>query len=112
GRYNTIQLRWRPEVARTHLCEGAAMPTSNRSSLQTALPTVLIYLVLLVAGVILLWRLWPSIEQKVGLGRQEHGGDPTAAPRPVAPAGPLAPDEQATIDLYNRSKDSVVNVTS
>src|SRR5205085_8980080 len=60
----------------------------------------------------LIWRLWPSLEQTIGVGKHEEGGDPTAAPRPIAQAGPLGGEEQATIDLYNKSKDSVVNVMS
>ncbi len=88
------------------------MPTSNHNALRTALPTVIIYILLLVAGVLLLWRLWPTLEHGVGLGRRDQGGDPTAAPRPVAPAGPLTAQEKENIDVYNRSKGSVVNVIS
>src|SRR5262245_13251284 len=88
------------------------MPTFNRNPLRSAAPTVLVYVLLLVAGVVLLCPLWPALERGVGCGRPETGGGPAAAPRPVAPAGPLASDEKATIDLYNRSKDSVVNVIS
>jgi S1-C subfamily serine protease len=88
------------------------MPTANRSPLRTALPTVIVYVLLLVAGVLLLWRLWPSLEHGVGLGHRETGGDQTAVPRSIAPAGPLTPEEQSTIELYRRSKGSVVNVIS
>jgi S1-C subfamily serine protease len=38
--------------------------------------------------------------------------DPSAQPRPIAPAGDLAADEKATIALYRQSSKSVVNVTS
>jgi S1-C subfamily serine protease len=75
-------------------------------------PIAVMYVLLLLAGLFLLWQFWPTLEHTVGLGRRESGGDTTAAPRPVAAAGPLSSDEKATIDLYNRSKDSVVNVTS
>ena len=88
------------------------MTTSNRSSLQTALPTLLVYVLLLAAGLVLIWKFWPSLEHAIGLGQHETGGDATAAPRPIAPPGALRADEQANIDLYNRSKESVVNVTS
>jgi S1-C subfamily serine protease len=87
------------------------MPTSNQSALRTALPTVLVYLLLLAAGVVLLWKLWPSLEQTVGL-TQPSGADKTAAPRPVTPAGPLTAEEKTTIEVYQQSKDSVVNVIS
>ncbi len=38
--------------------------------------------------------------------------DPTAQPRPIAPAGELAADEKATINLFKQSSQSVVYVTS
>jgi S1-C subfamily serine protease len=87
------------------------MPISTRPSLRSALPTVLVVLLFLVVGVALIWRLWPSFERTIG-GKHEVRGDPTAAPRPITKAGPLGAEEQATIDLYTRSKDSVVNVMS
>ncbi len=39
-------------------------------------------------------------------------GKTEAAPRAVAPRGPLAADEQANIDLFRRSSPSVVHITS
>ena len=33
-------------------------------------------------------------------------------PRPVAPRGPLHPDEQATIDMFERAKRSVVSIST
>jgi S1-C subfamily serine protease len=71
-----------------------------------------VYLLILVAGGLLLWRFWPSVERGVGLLHKEGGVDNTAVPRPVAKAGPLTSEEQAIIDIYQRSKDSVVNVIS
>jgi S1-C subfamily serine protease len=88
------------------------MPTSTTRSLRSALPTILLYMLLLTAGVILLWRFWPTMQRELGLVQHPDGGDPTAAPRPIAKAGALTADEQATIDIYQRSKDSVVNVIS
>ena len=38
--------------------------------------------------------------------------DPTAQPRPIAPAGELAADEKATINLFKQSSVSVVYITS
>ena len=38
--------------------------------------------------------------------------DPSAEPRPIAPAGDLAADEKATIALYRQSSESVVHVSS
>ena len=87
------------------------MPVTSRSPLRSALPTVVVFLLFLIVGVVLIWRLWPSFERVVG-GSHEEGGDPTAAPRQITKAGPLSADEQATIDVYNRSRDSVVNVMS
>ncbi len=39
-------------------------------------------------------------------------GRPDAAPRAIAPRGPLAADELANIDLFRRSSPSVVHITS
>jgi S1-C subfamily serine protease len=38
--------------------------------------------------------------------------DPSAQPRPIAPAGDLAADEKATIDLFKQSSRSVVHITT
>ena len=38
--------------------------------------------------------------------------DPAAQPRPIAPAGDLAADEKATIDLFKQSSRSVVHITT
>src|ERR1043166_4389125 len=88
------------------------MPVSTHQPVRSALPTVLLFLVFLIAGVFLVWRFWPSLERTIGLGKDGGGGDPTAAPRVITPAGPLGAEEKATIELYNKSKDSVVNVTT
>jgi S1-C subfamily serine protease len=88
------------------------MPVTTRNPLRSALPTVVFFLLLLAVGIVVVWRFWPSFEQAVGVGKHEEGGDPAAAPRPIAQAGPLSAEEQATIELYDRSKGSVVNVTN
>jgi S1-C subfamily serine protease len=38
--------------------------------------------------------------------------DPSAQPRPIAPAGDLAADEKATIQLFKQSSRSVVHITT
>jgi S1-C subfamily serine protease len=38
--------------------------------------------------------------------------DPLAQPRPIAPAGDLAADEKATIDLFKQSSQSVVHINT
>jgi S1-C subfamily serine protease len=88
------------------------MPNTSRSALKFALPTILIYVFLLVAGGIVLWNFWPTLQHGVRLASRDDEADTTAAPREVAPPGPLRAEEKATIDLYTRAKDSVVNVVS
>jgi S1-C subfamily serine protease len=88
------------------------MHTYNQSSMRTIVPTILIYVLLLGAGVFLLWRFWPSLEHGVGILHRNDGGDQSAKPRPIAQQGPLTNDEQTNIELYQKSKDSVVNVIS
>jgi S1-C subfamily serine protease len=46
------------------------------------------------------------------MGNRGPTFDPNAAPRPVAPAAALASDEQATIDLFKASSNSVVYITT
>jgi S1-C subfamily serine protease len=63
---------------------------------------------LLVAALIggaAVWQLRPWLE---------HSGAPAivAEPRTIAPAGDLAGDEKATIELFERSKGSVVFITT
>ncbi len=56
---------------------------------------------LAVALLALLWRPWPLA--------QAAGG---AEPRPVTARGELAADERATIELFERSRDSVVFIST
>jgi S1-C subfamily serine protease len=88
------------------------MPTYKQNTIGSALPTVAIYLLLLVAGVLLLWKLWPSLEHTVGLGEHNDKTDKTAAPRPIAAAGPMTAEEKTNIEIFQKSKDSVVNIIS
>ncbi len=67
--------------------------------------TRLFWLTLAAALLILLWRGLPELpdwfEKK-----------PDASPRLVAPRGDLAADEKATIELFEKARDSVVYITT
>ena len=65
----------------------------------------LFWLTLAAVLLILLWRGMPAIETWTG-------GGPAAAPRPVTARGDLAADEQATIELFEKSRASVVYITT
>jgi hypothetical protein len=70
----------------------------------------LLWLTLAAAALIALWR-WLPAGDSLGPGR----ADPArvdAAPRPVAAGGDLAADEAATIALFERSRDSVVFIST
>ena len=58
------------------------------------------------AVVVLLIGLWAI------LGTWQDEAEARAVPRPVAPRGPLRPSEQATIDLVEKTRVSVVNITT
>jgi len=64
-----------------------------------------LYIALLFLGFVLLWRYWPTSQPDVG-------ADPTATPRPVAPAGPATSEETTRIDVFKKAKASVVNIAS
>jgi len=64
----------------------------------------LLWLVAAAAVLILLWRAAPDLFP--GSSR------PDAAPRPVTARGDLAADEQATIELFEKSRDSVVYIST
>jgi S1-C subfamily serine protease len=57
-----------------------------------------------IAGLLVLWQFLPAIESWF-VPRD-------AAPRTVTPRGDLAADEQATIELFEKSRDSVVFITT
>jgi S1-C subfamily serine protease len=70
----------------------------------------LLWLTLAAAALIALWRWLPA-----GDGWGPGRADPAridAAPRPVAAGGDLAADEAATITLFERSRDSVVFIST
>jgi S1-C subfamily serine protease len=62
-------------------------------------------LVAVVIGGVLVWQGRPWIEQRTATPVE-------AVPRAVTPAGDLAADEKATIELFERSKGSVVFITT
>lgn len=65
----------------------------------------LFWLTLATALVILLWRATPDL-----FGW--FAGAPDSTPRLVTPRGELAADEKATIELFEKSKNSVVYITT
>jgi len=65
----------------------------------------LFWLTFAAALLILLWRGLPEIESW-------FAGKPDATPRTVQPRGDLAADEKATIELFEKSRDSVVFITT
>jgi len=69
----------------------------------------LFWLTLAAAVLILVWRGAPNIEYWL---EGMFSPKPDAAPRVVAARGDLAGDEQATIELFERAKDSVVYITT
>jgi S1-C subfamily serine protease len=71
--------------------------------------TRLFWLTLATAVLILVWRGAPNVEYWL---EGMFSPKPDAAPRVVAARGDLAGDEQATIELFERAKDSVVYITT
>ncbi len=63
-----------------------------------------IFLIIVVALALAAWQFWPWIESAL------LGSDGT--PRTVTPRGDLAADEKATIELFERTKDSVVFIST
>lgn len=69
------------------------------------------YLVLLICGLALgAGGLWAALTIAGKLQRNNTGLDPDAKPRETTPAAPLDVDEQEAVTLFERVKDSVVNV--
>ena len=62
-------------------------------------------LIAAVIGGVAVWQLRPWLEQRTAPAI-------IAEPRTIAPAGDLAADEKATIELFERSKGSVVFITT
>jgi S1-C subfamily serine protease len=52
------------------------------------------------------WRSWPTLAPLLG------GGGPNATPRAVVARGELASDEKSTIELFERSRASVVFIST
>jgi S1-C subfamily serine protease len=69
--------------------------------------TRLVLLGLTVFLAVALWRAWPGLGLRFG---DDGGRD--ATPRAVVARGDLASDEQSTIELFERSRDSVVFITT
>jgi len=79
-------------------------PPSPQSRLTPLLPLLVVLVALL-----LIVQIW-SLSRRGGLPSMAL--DPTAEPRPIAPAGELAADEKATIALFKQSSQSVVYITT
>lgn len=75
------------------------MPAQDRFLLR------LFWVTLALAVLVGVWRSWPWLESR--LGRQ-----PESQPRTVLARGDLAADEQATIELFENSRDSVEFITT
>ncbi len=75
------------------------MPAGNRFAVR------LIWIALIF---ILIWIVWKSVPDFRGW----FAPKPDAAPRTVAARGDLAADEKATIELFEKSKDAVVFITT
>jgi S1-C subfamily serine protease len=71
--------------------------------------TRLVPLLLLLVGLLLIVQVW-SLWTRGGLPTRTL--DPNAKARPVTPAGDLAEDEKATIELFKRASKSVVHITT
>ena len=80
----------------------------SRAAAPRSLTTLLPLLVLLVA-VLLVVQMW-TLCRRGGLPSCQL--DPGAKPRPIAPAGDLAADEKATIELFKQASQSVVHITT
>ena len=78
-------------------------PSSEPRSLRRLVP-LLVFLV----GVMLIVQFWQMFGRRLPIAML----DPSAQPRPIAPAGDLAADEKATIALFKQSSRSVVHITT
>ncbi len=69
---------------------------------------------LTVAGVVLIaaWRWLPGPREDLHRKVEDQRAQQTAAPRLVEARGDLAADEQATIELFERSRDTVVFIAT
>lgn len=76
------------------------MPTQNRFFIR------IVWLVLAVALLLMLWQWFPDIRELLFPPRQN------VLPRTVVARGDLAAEEKATIELFEKSRDSVVFITT
>ena len=69
---------------------------------------------LTVAGLVLIaaWRWLPGPTEDQQRRVEDQRAQQTAVPRPVEARGDLAADEQATIELFERSRDTVVFIAT
>lgn len=80
------------------------MSTYNRKPASQFSPSLLwAYALLLGVVLFLVWRFWPE---------RTGGGDvdPQVTERVITPRGDLADDEKTTIAIYNKARQSVVNI--
>jgi S1-C subfamily serine protease len=61
------------------------------------------YVLLLIIVLVLVWKFWP---------RTDGALNPDAQERAITPRGNLAEDEQSTIAIFKKAKNSVVHITS
>jgi S1-C subfamily serine protease len=71
--------------------------------------TTLLPLLLFLVAILLAVQVWSLLSRR---GLPSRVLDPTARPRPIAPAGNLAEDEKATIALFKQSSKAVVHITT
>src|SRR5262245_28177223 len=83
-------------------------PTDYARPPSRSLSAMVPLLVVLVAALLFV-QIW-SLSRRGGLPTRVL--DPAAKPRPIAPAGNLAEDEKATIDLFKQSSKAVVHITT
>ncbi|TSE19434.1 Periplasmic serine endoprotease DegP [Tepidimonas alkaliphilus] len=86
-----------------------ASPHGSRPAAPRGDPVVrrLLWLALLVALLMAWWRLLPGLAQ-----RWTPAAPAPAAERTVTPRGDLAADERATIELFEKARDSVVFIST
>ncbi|MBM4067877.1 MAG: trypsin-like serine protease [Planctomycetes bacterium] len=76
---------------------------SRRPPSPSSLSLLWAYALLMGVVLFLVWRFWPEPTGVVGL-------DPQASQREITPRGDLAEDEKTTIAIYNKARQSVVNI--
>jgi S1-C subfamily serine protease len=69
----------------------------------------LLAVLLLLVAILLIVQTWNLMRRN---GRPSLALDPGAQARPIAPAGNLADDEKATIELFKQASKSVVHITT